>query len=438
MLLRLRPSRLLFRLALAWLALGLAASFWPLLTRLWQGAGLALLLLALLDLLLARRQPTPALERQCAGVWPVGRHGPVSLLFRHDGQRPLALQVFDHYPQGWQQQGLPQRLDLAPGAGQGFVYQLTPDRRGNARFGPAQLRLRSPLACWWQDREAGIAQEVKVFPDYSRLLGRNLLATGRVISSNGLIRKRRRGEGTDFRQLREFREGDSQRSIDWKATARTRKLISREYQEERDQQVVFLLDSGRRMLAEDDGARHFDHALNALMTLAFIAQKQGDAIGLLSFGAEQRWLAPQKGRAGLDRLLASLYDLHPQEVAPDYLQAASALATRLQKRAFIVLLTNLRDEDDTAVRAAHDLLAKRHLVICASLRERALDDELQREPEHFSAALRTAAVAEYLQRRRNAIRRMGLDASQLIDVLPAQLSAALTNRYLEIKESGAL
>ncbi|MCL8396369.1 DUF58 domain-containing protein, partial [Pseudomonas aeruginosa] len=54
--------------------------------------------------------------------------------------------------------------------------------------------------------------------------------------------KRRRGEGTDFHQMREYRVGDSLRQLDWKATARARKLISREYQDEKNQQLLLMLD----------------------------------------------------------------------------------------------------------------------------------------------------------------------------------------------------
>jgi uncharacterized protein (DUF58 family) len=277
-----------------------------------------------------------------------------------------------------------------------------------------------------------------VFPDFSRLLSRSLLATDRRSPAAGAIRRRRRGEGTDFRQLREYRQGDSLRVIDWKATARQQRPISREYQEERDQQVVFLLDTGRRMLARDGATSHFDHALNAVLTLGFIAQKQGDAVGLMSFGGSTRWLSPQKGRAGLDRLLSGVYDLQAQEVAPDYTQAASALLRRLSKRAFVVLITNLRDEDDLALRSAFELLSTRHLVLCASLRELALDQALAAPVERFDDALRSSATAHYLQQRDAAIRRLGLSAERLIDITPERLSIALTNRYLQIKESGVL
>ena len=202
--------------------------------------------------------------------------------------------------------------------------------------------------------------------------------------------------------------------------------------------MVFLLDTGRRMLAQDDTGNHFDHALNAVLTLGFLAQKQGDAVGLMSFGKTTRWLSPFKGRAGLDRLLAGVYDLNPEEVAPDYTLAASQLLTRLTKRAFVVIITNVHDEDDKALRTACELLSTRHLVMCASLREKALDQALAAPVVEFKDALRVAASANYLQQRQDAIKRLGIRASHLIDINPEQLSMTLVKRYWDIKESGQL
>ncbi|MES2262362.1 MAG: DUF58 domain-containing protein [Pseudomonadota bacterium] len=434
----LTPSRRLLQLVLAWSAAGLIASLWPVLALPCWIAGGALLLAAVIDAWLARGAPPLRLERQIAGVWPVGVWNNVTLTAHNDGSLPMHIELFDDYPGAWAMEGLPHASTLAAGAWVAVGYRLRPDRRGDAGFGAPHVRIATRLGLWQRAHRIGPQQQVKVFPDFSRTLGQTLAATDRRAPAAGAIRKRRRGEGTDFRQLREYRQGDSQRSIDWKATARQQKPISREYQEERDQQVVFLLDTGRRMLARDDGGSHFDHALQAVLSLGFIAQKQGDAVGLMSFGAHSRWLAPHKGRAGFDHLLAGVYDLHPGECAPDYAQAAGALLTRLGKRAFVVVITNLRDEDDHAMRSACELLGTRHMVLCASLREQALDQAAAAPADHFAAALRHSATLHYLQQRRAAIRRLGLRAGALVDVAPRQLSTALIGRYLDIKESGQL
>ena len=434
----LTPSRLLLTGAALWTALGVAASHWPQLGQWWQGAGLALAVAAGTDAWLSRRAPRLRIERELAGVWPVGSWNSVTLRLHNESGRTVALELHDDYPTKWQMEGLSHSTRIAPGAFAAVTYKLCPDQRGRAAFGPAHVRVASPLNLWTRMHRMGPDSEIKVFPDFGQLLGQTLSATDRRAPAAGAIRKRRRGEGTDFRQLREYRQGDSMRSIDWKATARHNKPITREYQEERDQQVVFLLDTGRRMHARDDVTTHFDHALNAVLTLGFLAQKQGDAVGLMTFGGEPRWLAPLKGRTGLDRLLAGVYDLQPSEMAPDFTQAATALLNRLSKRAFVVIITNLRDEDDKALRAACELISTKHLVMCASLREKIMDRARSTEVVAFNEALRYSATVHYLQQRREAIKRLGIRADRLIDITPEKLSSALVNRYRAIKESGQL
>ncbi|MDQ1919637.1 DUF58 domain-containing protein [Massilia pseudoviolaceinigra] len=434
----LTPSRTLLLVAGGWTVLGLAASHVEALLPLWQGAGLAALAVACVDAWISRKAPLLRVERELAGVWPVGTWNKVTLKLHNEGARHVALDLYDDYPATWAMEGLSHRSQIAPGAYAAVSYSLCADQRGPASFGPAHLRVRSPLRLWQRVHRIGAPSTIKVFPDFSKLLGHTLSATDRRAPAAGAIRKRRRGEGTDFRQLREYRDGDSMRSIDWKATARRQKPITREYQEERDQQVVFLLDTGRRMLARDDTTTHFDHALNAVLTLGFLAQKQGDAVGLMTFGGETRWVAPLKGRNGLDRLLGAVYDVQPSEMAPDYLQAATNLLNRLSKRAFVVIITNLHDEDDTALRSACELMSSKHLVICASLREKVMDGARSKAVDTFPSALRYSATVHYLQQRREAIRRLGIRAERLIDITPDQLSAALVNRYLDIKESGQL
>ena len=432
------PSRRLLAAVLILAAAGAALAWLPDWLDAWLGAVLAFALAVAFDAWLTRRVPDLRVERRISGVWPVGVWNEVGVSLHNEGSRSIRLELFDDYPTHWELEGLPHASTIAPGGFVKIAYRLKPKRRGDAQFGAPHLRIFSPLGLWRRVRRIGPVNDVKVFPDFSQLLGYTLTATDRRAPAAGAIRKRRRGEGTDFRQLREYRQGDSMRSIDWKATARQQKPISREYQEERDQQVVFLLDTGRRMLAEDGAYTHFDHALNAVLTLGFLAQRQGDAVGLMSFGGETRWLSPYKGRIGLDRLLSGVYDIQPAEVAPDYTQAAASLLTRLKKRAFIVLITNLRDEDDRAMREACELLATRHLVLCASMREKALDLALTAPVQNFGGALRSSAAAHYLEQRDHAIKRLGIRSSHLFDITPEQLSMTLVNRYRDIKESGQL
>lgn len=384
------------------------------------------------------REPVPRLGRELPRSWSQRRPGKVRLKVSNPGSRPIDVELFDHHPQGWSTTDLPARLAVAAGQESSTLVAYVAPERGDATFEPADLRIASPWRLWTRQVRAGMTESVQVYPDLSRLAGHVLRGTDTHAPNGGVLRKRRRGEGTEFHQLREYRRGDSLRSIDWKATARMGKPITREYQEERDQQVVFLLDGGRRMLARDGILSHFDHVLEAVLSLAWVAQKQGDAVGLLSFGADARWIPPRKGRTGIDRLVAGVYDLQPTDAAPDYVEAAQDLMGRLHRRAFIILATNLRDEDDDNLLTALSLLRKRHLVMCANLQETALSEALRAPVRDFPSALRLCGTEEYLQHRRDALAKLGLDRRTLVDAIPQNLAALLVDRYLDLKEAGVL
>jgi uncharacterized protein (DUF58 family) len=261
-----------------------------------------------------------------------------------------------------------------------------------------------------------------------------------------VLQRRRRGEGLDFHQLREYRVGDTSRQIDWKATARARRLISREYQDERDQRIVFLLDCGQRMRAREapvDAAEralsHFDHTVNALLLLAYVALRQGDAVGVLTFGhPKPRYFAPRKSVATVNLILNGLYDLEPTVAAPDYLVATEDLHARLSKRALVVILTNLRDEDDSLLVSALRLLRRRHLTLLANLREPSLDRVVRAGVARFDEALTYGAAAEYLRTRDATMARLRQQGVEIVDGYPQDLPRLLVNRYWDMKRAGRI
>jgi uncharacterized protein (DUF58 family) len=184
---------------------------------------------------------------------------------------------------------------------------------------------------------------------------------------------------------------------------------------------------------------HFDHVLNAALLLAYVSLRQGDAVGYMTFGADTpRYAAPRKSGATVNRLLNGLYDIQPGLMAPDYYQAAVALSTRLKRRAFVIVLSNLRDEDDDVLTPALQLLRQRHLVLFASLREPSLDETLKVPVTNLESALTHAAAQDYLHERTRAIKRIEHGGAMTLDVEPNKLPIALVNRYWEIKRAGRL
>ncbi|MCW8908340.1 MAG: DUF58 domain-containing protein, partial [Sedimenticola sp.] len=371
------PSRQLLWLVLLLALLALARAFYPALDMLWLSLSGVATGVVLLDALLGWQPPALVLERDVRHTLPVAAWSTVTLRLNNTGERPLRLLLHDHHPGRFQVEGLPQRLELPARRALHATYRVRPERRGDAEFTGCDLLIRSPLGFWQRRHFRPLQDRVKVFPNFQQIGRYALLATDHRLSQMGVRRRQRRGEGNDFHQLREYRAGDALRQIDWKASSRYRKLISREYQDERDQQVLFLLDCGRRMRHADGARVHLDEALNALLLLAHVASQQGDAVGLLTFGGERRWLPPHKGGGVVRELLSRTYDLEATHEAADFPVAARELMSLQKRRALVVLLTNTRDEDQGDLLAAVSLLKRRHLVVVANLRESLLDEVLE-------------------------------------------------------------
>jgi uncharacterized protein (DUF58 family) len=435
------PHRRLLFAAMAWAGVSVAAVPIPAILPVWQASGVLLLALALSDAWLAVRRGNPlVVERRMAAIWPLGVEQKIRLRVRTlDGWngRRLSGLLFDHHPDAFAARDLP--LPFALGAGQWveMVYRLTAVDRGDHRFGTVHARLDSPFRLWRTQYRCAEAAEVRIYPNFARVTQYALLATDNRLAQIGVLRRGRRGEGLDFHQLREYRHDDPPRSIDWKATARMKKLIAREYQDERDQQIVFLLDCGQRMRTRDGALAHFDHTLNAMLLLAHVALRQGDAVGFASFAhAGPRFFPPRKSAAALRLLLDSVYDLQASALTPDYLAASEILCQRLRKRSLVVLLTNLRDEDDTTLFPALAQLRRRHLVLLASLRESGLDKLRENEIGDFDSALGYAAAIEYLQARQRQFARVRGQGVHVLETAPQRLPVALVNRYWELKRGG--
>lgn len=393
---------------------------------------------AALDAALALRPARLEGTRQVAGTLALGAWVTVGLRIANRGGSAAVLTVHDHPGAASEVRDLPRDIVIAARGWGVLRYGLRPLARGDFNFGRIEVRLRSPLRLWRRRLWLGQAARIRVYPNFAALVKYALLAVDNRLSQIGVLKRRRRGAGLEFHQLRDYRDGDALRQIDWKATARMRRLISRDYQDERDQQVVFLIDSGRRMATQDGELSHFDHALNAVLLLSYVGLRQGDAVGFMTLGGEPRWFAPRKSPSTVNLIMQGLYDLQPTLAMPDYTRAATDLTLRLRKRALVIVMSNLRDEDDEGLLPALEMLGRRHLVVYASLREKLLSRVLEVRADTFDRALTRAAAADYLHARELVFRRIAASATSCLDVEPERMPIALVNRYLDIKRSGWL
>lgn len=383
-------------------------------------------------------------ERDLPGSVALGTRLLVTVTLVNEGPHAWHGEVFDGVDPHFASIGLPQSVRVPARSRVEVRYRAMARLRGSARFDAVHVRWRSLGGCFDVAQRLGAPQLARIHPDVGPTHRQAWLAGDPRITRAGTRSHALRGAGTEFRQLADYRAGDSLRHIDWKATLRHRRPIVREYQDDRGQCVYFLLDCGRRMRAvelDSERGSHFDQVLAAMLRLARVALKEGDEVGAMTFGCPpeaQRHVPPRKGATGFAALMEGLYDLQPSAVHSDYVQAARLMLAAHRRRSLVIVLTNFRDEDVSELAPALGLLRQQHLVLVASLRERVLGQIAGQPLEGAGGPVEVAAAHLFAQARRDAFQRLASTEMLVIDAEPGQLAEALIDRYFSVKKAGSL
>lgn len=268
-----------------------------------------------------------------------------------------------------------------------------------------------------------------------------LLAAQHRLRTAGQRVIRRRGAGTSFANLRDYVAGDDPRHIDWKATARRHRLISREFTVEQGQTVMIAIDCGRMMTQLAGDRPRFEYALASALTLADVALSTGDRVGLIAFDSLVRsYIAPTRAPGTIGAIRDALTSVAATMTEPDYAAAFRTLTERNRRRSLIVLFTDVIDvRSSRAVIALTARSAERHLPLVVALRNEQLVAAAVPSPGATDEqTYESAAAEELLSAREEALQIMRQTGVAVIDTAPTSMTAALINRYLEIKERSAL
>jgi uncharacterized protein (DUF58 family) len=318
--------------------------------------------------------------------------------------------------------------------------RVTPVARGSETLERVFYWYENGIALLRRRRRVSIPQEVRVYPDLSAVERYGTLHARNRLIEAGLRRMRLRGVGTELESLREWMPGDAFRAINWKATARRGHVMVAQYEVERSQNVMILLDAGRLMTPRVDEQRKFDYAITAAMSVASIAALANDKVGLVAFASDiLHAYAPRSSGRSLSHLAGEVHGLEPRFEESDYDRAFAYVRTHVHKRSLVVFFTDMVDPvAQSAVLAQIGTLARRHLVVCAFMNDAAIDKTLEGEPHRPSDVFATGVALELRDERltaASALRRLGV---QVIDVPAHDLTTALIDRYLQIKQRGLL
>lgn len=432
------PGRALLLALLAPLVLGLAAMAEPATVGLMLAADAVIAALAIVDLLLVRKAGVEV-RREVRETVSLARPVVVTLEVENRTRRRLVFEINEGLFEHAEAEGLPLSVEVGAGLVRRATYRLRAMQRGEQVLGDHWVRFRSPGGFWVRQVRLPAETKLRVFPDVQAVRHYEMLARqNRDVMSSRLTKMR--GGDTEFERLRDFLPDDEFRRIDWRATARRNKMTVREFQLEKNQNLVFMLDCGRMMTAVWDGLTALDYALNATLMLSHVAIRRGDQVGLVAFDEKvRRIIKPRAGNSASNQIIQATYNLFPQMVEPDYEGAFRTLKLHVRKRTLVVFITHAIDEQ-TARRIqslSRDLMPQ-HLPLCVLLKDRELEARAAKRAVDEEELCIQAAAAEMLMWRDRLHRELTRAGVLVLDVLHDQLTGSLVSRYLEVKARGLI
>jgi uncharacterized protein (DUF58 family) len=370
----------------------------------------------------------------------LGEHEEVRVIVSNPAAASLLARVADHAPDDLHPR--PRELEGVFDARGSLTvaYTTSSPRRGAYRFGSIDLRVARRDG--WLRRQVRIPldHEVAVFPNIVAIKRIQLTLRRGLRALVGQRRARPPGASTAFAGLRDYVRGDDVRRISWTATARRDRPVMVEVEAERGQQVMIALDCGRLMTAPAGDLVKLDHAVNAALMLAWVAQAYGDRVGLMTFDDRvTNFIKPERGSAQLHVLTEALYAIKASYVEPDFGHAMTHLALRIGRRSMVVVLTDLQDPNASRELVAHCLrLAARHLVLVVAMSDPEVLAARDAPVTTSARAYQWAAAEEFVSSRRESFELLRRGGVLGLDVVAGSLSPALVERYLELKERALL
>jgi uncharacterized protein (DUF58 family) len=328
----------------------------------------------------------------------------------------------------------PRRVRVPAGGVATVEIPLVTRRRGRPTVDALHLRWAGPLGLL--ARRATVPQDlrVSVLPDVRPVRREALRFFARREVRVGIRPERFVGDGTEFESLREHVPGLDTRTIDWKATARHRKVLCREHRAERDRQVVLAIDTGHRMREPLGRLPRLDHAIHAGLLLAYVALRTGDRVGLHAFDERPRaWLAPVSGVEGFAAVQSACAGLEYSTAETNFTWGLLDLLTKLRRRSLVVVLTDFADVVTAQLLLDNvQRLVRRHVVVFAALRDPEVEAVAAAPPRTLDALYRAVTAADVEREREVVLRRLVRMGVHVLDARPQDVSTSLVSRYLDI------
>jgi uncharacterized protein (DUF58 family) len=366
----------------------------------------------------------------------VGAPNHVAITVHNPFARPVRVRVRDDVPASFRVDRRGASFEIPAGGEASVAYVARPRYRGSFAFGDIHVRAVGPLDLVERQSVARAAAPANVYPDLREIRRYDITTRRGLAYDAGQRRARIPGAGSVFERLREYEPDDDPRSISWTATARRGRPISVEYETERQQRILVVLDAGRTMASTLGELTKLDHAVNTALMLSYVATAKGDEVGVLGYSDEIRSFLPaRRGRRQFLRVTEALRRLEVTTTESDPRAAFEFLRARAARRALVVLFTDLVDIDASrALVTAVTRLAGNNLVLCCVLADPRLAELARDAPASTAAAYERTVAQTVLEDRARVLAVLRQRGIHTVDVPSDRLTVAVIQRYLELKK----
>lgn len=402
---------------------------------------LLVFLAAMVDYLLLFREKDGILaQRILPEKLSNGDENPVKVDIKNKYSFKIYTKIIDEIPFQFQKRDFLIEKEIEADKNTFFQYILEPKERGEYSFGALNIFASSPLG--FVSRRFMFQKDAMLpaYPSFIHLRKYELMALQNEFLLGGIKRIRKLGHTMEFEQIKEYVPGDDVRTINWKATSKTNRLMVNQFQDEKSQRIFMLIDKGRTMKMPFKGLSLLDYSINASMALSHIILKKGDRAGMMTFSkkAENKVAADNKS-GQLRKISESLYNIRTDFFESDFNRLYQDIKYSVNQRSLVLLFTNFETLDALNRQMKYLRgIAKNHLLVVVFFKNSELQTLLHKNPESIQEIYDEVIAEKFEFEKKLIIQELRKYGIYSVYTLPENLNVEVINKYLEIKARGIL
>lgn len=417
------------------------AFFFPGLMKIAHVVLLLVFLAAMVDYLLLFREKDGVLaQRILPEKLSNGDENPVKVDIKNNYSFKINTKVIDEIPFQFQKRDFLIEKQIASGKNTLFQYILEPKERGEYSFGALNIFASSPLGFVSKRFTFQKDAMLPAYPSFVHLRKYELMALQNEFLLGGIKRIRKLGHTMEFEQIKEYVPGDDVRTINWKATSKTNRLMVNQFQDEKSQRIFMLIDKGRTMKMPFKGLSLLDYSINASMALSHIILKKGDRAGMMTFSKKTENKVAADNKSGqLRRISEALYNIKTDFFESDFNRLYQDVKYSVNQRSLVLLFTNFETLDALNRQMKYLRgIAKNHLLVVVFFKNSELQTLLHKNPESMQEIYDEVIAEKFEFEKKLIIQELRKYGIYSVYTLPENLNVDVINKYLEIKARGIL